>query len=91
MNREELLNTAKQMVCGKRETDYGSPEDNFSLIGEFWSTYLEIKINAQDVANMMCLMKLARIKSGHGTMDSYIDLAGYAACGGEILSNKEEK
>ena len=33
---------------------------------------------------MMALMKIARVKSGGGTGDSFVDLAGYAACGGEI-------
>ena len=34
---------------------------------------------------MMALLKIARIGSSleDGTVDSYIDLAGYAACGGE--------
>lgn len=33
---------------------------------------------------MMSLLKIARIKSGGGTGDSFVDLAGYAACGGEL-------
>lgn len=28
MTREEILAAAKQCVCGGRETDYGTPEDN---------------------------------------------------------------
>ena len=37
-----------------------------------------------DVAMMMALLKVARIKAG-GTDDSFVDLAGYAACGAEIF------
>ena len=33
MTREEILAAAKQCVCGGRETDYGTPEDSFGLIG----------------------------------------------------------
>lgn len=33
---------------------------------------------------MMGLLKVARIATGTGTHDSFVDLAGYAACGGEI-------
>ena len=33
---------------------------------------------------MMALLKVARIKTGVGTVDSFADLAGYAACAGEI-------
>lgn len=33
---------------------------------------------------MMCLFKIARIATGYGKADNWIDLAGYAACGGEL-------
>lgn len=84
MLRSEILDTAKTMVCGQREQDYGKAENNFSVIAEFWSTYLDTDISARDVAVMMCLLKIGRIKTGTGTDDSFIDLAGYAACAGEI-------
>ena len=41
-------------------------------------------IGPEDVAAMMCLFKIARIATGHGKADNWIDLAGYAACGGEL-------
>lgn len=44
------------------------------------------KFNAIDVAMMMALLKIARIRTGTATDDSYVDLAGYAACGAEINS-----
>lgn len=87
--REEILTKAKEIVTGEREEQYGSPEDNFSLISEFWSDYLGVDIVAEDVAAMMILMKLARIRGG-GSLDSWIDIAGYAACGGEIFENSNE-
>lgn len=95
MTREEILEKAKECVCGLREQDYGTPEDNFTTIGLLWSVYLTAAypqytkdfpynlIGAKDVAAMMALLKIARIATGN-SMDSYIDLAGYAACGGEI-------
>ena len=39
MTREEILAAAKQCVCGGRETDYGTPEDSFGLIGQYWTVY----------------------------------------------------
>lgn len=86
MTQKELLETAFQCVCGDREQDYGSPENNFKKIAAFWSTYLECHIAAADVAAMLGLLKIARIASGHAKEDNWIDLAGYAACGGEIES-----
>lgn len=94
MKREEILNAAKACVCGDREQDYGSPERNFETIAEFWDAYIKattaarggvVSIEPHDVAVMMGLMKTARIAtSPRPKADSWIDLAGYAACGGEI-------
>ena len=92
LTRAEVLYRAEQCVCGQREQDYGTPEDNFETISDFWVTYLNracvdeegcVYIDATDVAMMMALLKIARIAGGAGTRDSFIDLAGYAACGGE--------
>ena len=84
MNREEILNEAKKCVCGQRKQDYGTPENNFRLIANLWRIYLEHDVTALDVAMMMAMLKIARIRTGGGSGDSFVDLAGYAACGGEI-------
>lgn len=84
MTRKETLDAAAKCVCGDREEDYGSPEENFGRIAEFWSIYLNMLIEPKDVAAMMALLKIARIASGNVKADSWIDLAGYAACGCEI-------
>ena len=89
-NRADILDAAKRCVCGDREQDYGSPESNFGKIAEFWSTYTGYPFDAKDVAAMLALLKIARISSGHAKEDNWIDLAGYAACGGEIESNATE-
>ena len=84
MTRPEILDTAKKCVCGQREQDYGSPEDNFQIIADLWSAYYGAEFTSLDVAMMMTLLKIARIKSGTATDDSFVDAAGYIACGGEI-------
>ena len=85
LTRAEVLRKAEECVCGHREQDYGSPEDSFELIARFWSAYLGMRdITPVDVSMMMALLKIARVAGGNGTNDSFIDLAGYAACGGEI-------
>ena len=82
---------AERCVCGDREQDYGSPENNFKAVANLWIDYLTAKdepldIAAKDVAVMLALLKIARIASGHAKEDNWVDLAGYAACGGEIES-----
>ena len=85
--RSRILKQAEICICGEREQDYGSPETNFAIIAEMWSAYTGAKITPLDVAMMMCLLKIARIKNGGGTGDSFVDLCGYGACGGEIFEN----
>lgn len=92
LTRADILHAAEKCVCGQRETDYGTPEDNFKTIAELWSVYLDrisvgkygnMIVDEKDVAVMMALLKIARIARGGGKADSWIDLAGYAACGAE--------
>lgn len=90
MTRTEILDEAKRCVCGDREQDYGSPENNFQTIANLWSVYLAANghiarmLAPKDVAAMLALLKIARISSGHAKADNWVDLAGYAACGGEL-------
>lgn len=89
MTRPEILQKAEACVCGHREQEYGSPENNFQTIADLWRAYKGIDFTAVDVAMMMALLKIARIQSGTTTEDSFVDLAGYAACGGEIATNND--
>lgn len=89
--RNRVLSEAERCVCGQREQDYGTPENSFHKIGTFWTAYLNyaVKIDAEDVAAMMALLKIARISKNPQHMDSWVDLAGYAACGGEIIGKDD--
>ena len=99
MTRAEILDEAKNIVTGFRETAYGKAEDNFKLIAKLWEAYLngsncsvgDCCIDAEDVANMMILLKVARNATGRGKDDNYIDIAGYAACGGELLGGSDDR
>ena len=90
------MEAARKCVCGDREQQYGSPENSFLTIGTLWNVYLKAAhpgydfpaICPKDVAVMMALLKVARIATGRGSEDSFIDLAGYAACAGEIAETK---
>lgn len=82
MNREKLLDQARECVTGQRAQDYGKVEDNFGTIAQLWGAYIDKTISCEDVAALMVLLKIARIKEG-STDDSWVDVAGYAACGAE--------
>lgn len=98
MDRKEILATAQKCVCGDRDERYGSPESSFRMIAALWEPYLrekcvlhdaDVSINPDDVAAMMVLFKMARVATGSYSADSWVDAAGYAACGGEIGSGKD--
>lgn len=82
--RAEILDAAKKIVTGDREKQYGKPEDNFAVIAEFWTTYIGHPISSEDVAIMMALLKIARIRSGNYKTDSFIDGVGYLSLAAEI-------
>lgn len=82
--REEILNKAAKAISGERDEHYGSPEDNFQRIANLWTAYYGRPFTAIDVAMMMILLKIARTVYDPSHEDNYVDIAGYAACAGEI-------
>jgi hypothetical protein len=90
MNPADILATASEYVTKDRAATHGDAESNFSLIGALWTAYTGAQIGAVDVAAMMTLFKVARIKGNPGHAENWIDAAGYAACGGEIATNQGE-
>ena len=95
INRKEVLDRADKCVNGDREGSYGSPEDNFARIAKMWNaywgnTYPHKEFKPSDVAAMLVLLKIARIGSGNYKDDNWVDVAGYAACGGELQCMEED-
>lgn len=98
MNRKEILAAANKAVHAEdMDHDYGKPEDNFETIADLWTTYLEAiygvcleELKARDIAAMMILLKIARVATSTKA-DHWVDIAGYAACGGEIDGEPDEQ
>lgn len=92
--RKTLLNRAATLITGQRQQDYGSPEENFQRIADFWSTHLKKKlkdgetISPREVAELMMLLKIARTANSP-TEDSYVDAAGYAGIAGELALQEQ--
>jgi len=92
--RTELLREAETLVNGDRNNAYGPPDQDFQRTADLWTIYLNGRriIEAHDVAIMMALLKISRLSWQANKKDSWIDLAGYAACGYDIITkNKEEQ
>jgi len=89
----DCLDEAKKTICGERQDVYGSPEDSFAIIAQYWSTYLanrqmdlDAPLDSKDVAHMMVLFKMARVQGQKEHRDSYVDICGYAAIAADRLS-----
>jgi hypothetical protein len=88
---EELnvLDKAREIIYGDREEAYGNPRFNLDTIAQFWNVYMHrlfhswgidgAEFKAEDVAQMMILLKTARLIHNPTHFDSLVDQAGYAA------------
>lgn len=90
-SRKQLLEAVEQCILGARQDVYGNPEDSFSIIADYWSTYLERVIRPHQVADMMELLKIARRQGQEFHLDNYIDGAGYAILAGELGAEEKVK
>ena len=74
-----ILKEAETIIYGDREKTYGHPFVNLDNIAKYWNVYLGSNLNAQDVATMMVLLKIARLMNQPDHRDSLVDAAGYLA------------
>lgn len=68
---------AREIIYGDREKTYGHPAKNLEQIAELWSAYTNTTITADQVCDMMILLKLARLKNNPTHRDSLVDMIGY--------------
>ena len=90
MKRDEVLDTAKELINGSRAADYGDAFDNFGRIAAGWNAIIQEAmkthghVNEQHIALMMDWVKTARLLNDLNKDDSWIDKCGYSALGGEF-------
>lgn len=85
--REKTLDAAKGCVLKDRNSVYGGPEENFTKTAEILNAVLESKLKEKltptDVAMIQICLKMARLVKTPSHQDTWVDIAGYAACGSE--------
>lgn len=98
MKLDEILARASDLATGDRAKVYGSPWENLTNCAGLWQAYFEGKygdrvvdpmqftISAEDVAMLNLLQKIARTFNRKISMDTYIDMAAYAAIAGEVAT-----
>ena len=89
LKRAEILRTAEKYVTQDRAAQHGDMEDNFPTIALYWSVHLGTDVAATDVAAMMALLKIARLRNNEQNLDNWVDACGYLACGGELADREE--
>lgn len=90
--RSETLTTAEQLINGDRNNHYGPPSQDFTRTARLWTTYLDGRttVEAHDVAIMMILLKISRIRWSPEQHDHWIDIAGYTACGWDAYISTDQ-
>mgnify|MGYP003117166319 CR=1 FL=1 len=93
-NREHFLRQAEELINGPRADDYGPALLNHERIATIWNVLLRAKLLKQitptEVTAMMIGLKLARLAEDMHKDDSWVDIIGYAALGGEISNDEQE-
>lgn len=84
LSRSACLDRAKELVLGDRQGAYGPPSAAFRSIAELWSATLKAEVKPHEVALCLIQLKIARLISNPQHADSWVDAAGYAACGAEV-------
>lgn len=92
--RASLLDEAKQLVTGDRNSQYGPPTQDFARTADLLNAMgyrgpQGRSLISHDVALIMGQLKLSRLVWSPEKRDSWVDLAGYAACGWECVTDEQ--
>lgn len=106
-HRAKLLVEAAEIITKDRNKSYGEPDEDFQRIAAIASamgfralktversdgdTSEFVPLTGSDVARFMIALKLSRLAWNPTHRDSWLDTAGYAACGYETAKLEEER
>lgn len=81
VDNHTILDTAKSLIYGDRQREYGSASENFADIAAGWSTIVHTAVTPEQVCLMMAWLKICRANKDNGNhTDSLVDCAGYMGC-----------
>ena len=89
MLANEILLTATDTIS-QRGLSYGHPADNLQHTAMLISAYLQTPIHDYQVAGIMVLVKLARTNQSAQEVDTWIDMASYAAIAGQLATEEDD-
>lgn len=88
--RKQLLTEADNLVNGDRNVQYGDPNEDFTRTAALWSAWKGVTFEAWEVAVFQDLLKTSRLKWNPGKFDTWVDKAGYSACGWDTVTSMPE-
>jgi len=97
--RASALDEARRLVTGDRNNQYGPPTQDFLRTAALLNALgygredaegVVHPIQSSDVAIIIAQVKVSRLMHSRGKRDSWVDLAGYAACGYECAVEEED-
>ena len=83
-DRDGILREAERLICTDRNKSYGSARLSFERVAAIWSIRLGVTVTATQFTLMMNDLKADRAWNNPEHGDSWVDICGYAALGGEI-------
>ena len=89
MKANEILLTSSETISD-RGLSYGHPADNLQHTAMLLSAYLQTPIHDYQIAGIMVLVKLARTNQSADKLDNWVDMAAYAALGGQLATEENE-
>jgi hypothetical protein len=91
MNRDEILDAARDCVSVSRAATYGDAAANFANIAMLWQAYIDMLggkgLTRHDIGPMLALFKIARHQANPSHVDSMVDACGYLALAGELSTH----
>ena len=86
MTRDEILDMAKDIINGDRQSLYGNALERHSDIAIIWGSIIGFPIAPFQVGLMMAGLKMARAAHNPTHEDSWIDACGYLALAAEMAT-----
>jgi hypothetical protein len=95
--RSSALREAEDLITGDRNNQYGPPTQDFDRTAKLLNALGYRRLDAgyevhdilpSDVALIIAQVKVSRLMHSRNKRDSWVDLAGYAACGYECAEEE---
>lgn len=88
-NKQSILDEAKAIVEGSRQSDYGDPVESFERIAKTASMITGKDLSPKECCAVLMAVKLVRESFAH-KRDNLVDLCGYAHILNEIRESEKK-